>query len=130
VRPLRREEPDEDLLDFYERLLATVRDPLFREGEMLSLGGQHGAVLWARRYGGRIAIGAADVSRAPSASSPAIHLSAAFLGIGAGGSSVRAKDLWTGKPVVLDVSGDHLLLAPGAVDSYSENGAFLIELSA
>ncbi|HZF53229.1 MAG TPA: alpha-amylase family glycosyl hydrolase [Polyangiaceae bacterium] len=129
VRPLRREEPDEDLLDFYERLLATVRDPLFREGEMLSLGGQHGAVLWARRYGGRIAIGAADVSRAPSASSPAIHLSAAFLGIGAGGSSVRAKDLWTGKPVVIDVSGDRLLLAPGAVDSYSENGAFLIELS-
>jgi glycosidase len=129
VRPARREEPDAALLAFYQRLLARARDPLFRNGEMLGLGEQHGAVLWARRLGNRIALAAANVSHAPSGMSPAIAVSASLLGVGAGGSPVRAKDLWTGEPVSLNVSGDHLLMAPGAVGSYSENGAFLIELS-
>jgi glycosidase len=130
VRPLRREEPDAALMAFYQRLLARVRDPLFRDGEMLGLGEQHGAVLWARRLGARIALGAANVTHAPSSVSPAITFSASFLGIGAGGLPLRAKDLFTGEPVSLDVSGDLLGLAEGAVASYSENGAFLIELSA
>lgn len=134
VRPLRSEAPDRGLMAFYERLLARVRDPLFREGQMLGLGEQQGAALWARRLGGRIAIGAADVSRAPAALSPAIALPAARLGLALGeGASgalrVRAKDLLTGEPVIVDVAGGDLQIARGAVGSYSENGAFLIELS-
>lgn len=127
-RPLRREVPNAALMAFYQRLLAKIRDPLFRDGEMLALGEQHGAVLWARRLGARIALGAATVGHVPSGLSPAITVSASLLGIG--GESIRATDLWTGEPVFFDVSGDDLLFARGAVDSYSENGAFLIEFSA
>lgn len=128
VRPLRHEKPDTALMAFYQKLLARVRDPLFRDGEMLFLGEQHGSVLWARRLGARIAIGAANVRHAPSGMSPAVEISASLLGIR--GDSIRAKDLFAGEPVFLDVSGDRILLARGAVGSYSENGGFLIELSA
>ena len=102
-----------------------------RAGSLRALGEQHGAVLWARRYGNRIALVAASVSHAPSGLSPAIEVPASLLGLAPKepGGEIRAKDLWTGEPVFAQVSGGELVLARGAVDSYSENGAFLIELS-
>jgi glycosidase len=130
VRPLRREEPDAALMAFYQRLLATVRDPLFRDGEMLSLGEQHGEVLWARRLGARIALGAADVTHAPSSRSPAITVSASLLGISAGGIRFGRRISSRASRSFLTSPGDHLVVRRGAVASYSENGAFLIELSA
>jgi glycosidase len=129
IRPRRHERPDYRLLTFYERLIARVRDPLFRVGEMVPLGEQAGAVVWARRYGARVGVGVADVSRAPSAESPAIEIAAASLGV-AEGARLRAQDLWTGEAVKIELTVDgRLLLAPGAVPSYRDNGAFVIELA-
>jgi glycosidase len=130
LRPLKRERPDYRLLTFYERLLARVKDPLFRDGEMEVLGEQGGAILWCRRLGGRVVIAAADPSRAPSAESPAIAIDTARLGA-AIGAEAKALDLWTGETISIEVSaaqGSTLRLAAGAVTSYRENGAFLIEL--
>jgi hypothetical protein len=51
-----------------------------------------------------------------------------WLGI-APGTPVRCTDLWTGAPIVTIPSPIELRLAEGAVASWAENHAFLIELS-
>jgi hypothetical protein len=128
-RPLLTEEADAVLGRFYATLLARIKDPLFREGALVPLGVQHGVVLFARRLGDRRALVAVDPQGAKHARSPALEFSGAWLSIREG-AVVRGRDLWTGADVHVTAGPDGLRLAEGAVASWGDNHAFLLELSA
>ena len=82
--PLQREQPDPALGRFYAELLACVRDPLFREGEMELLGVQEGVILFLRRLGGRVALVGGSAGYDDRAESPALSLPLARLAAAGG----------------------------------------------
>lgn len=138
LRPLKPEAPDEGLVHFYTRLLARIKDPLFREGSMSVLCAQEGAVVLLRRRESRLALVAVDPARgvgqgrgaspALTRESPAIELPLESLGL-PHGARLRGVDLWSGDALPgVDVSGNHIRIPAGAIPSWHENGGFLIEL--
>jgi hypothetical protein len=62
------------------------------------------------------------------ATSPALSIPLERLGLQPG-SAVRAADLWTGAAIAVTASATALDLAEGAVASWVENHAFLLELA-
>lgn len=128
VRPLQRESPDYQLEQFYKRLLAIVRDNIFRVGEMLVLSPQSGIVLIRRRYEGRTVLIGVDTSVAPGSVNPAIEISRDNLGLLSNGHPY-AIDLWNSKPVDLNHNGNNLIVPVGTLKSWCELGAFLLEIS-
>lgn len=128
LRPLTQETPEPELQMFYLRLLSCIKDPVFREGEKVALGVQHDVILVLRRHEGRLALIGADPTGARRGVSPPVELALDQLGLPAG-TALHGADLWTGKAVEIGGGTDTLRLAEGAVPSWSENQAFLIELS-
>jgi hypothetical protein len=127
LRPLLQETPDKGLQIFYLRLLACIKDPIFREGEMVALGVQGDVVLVLRRHEGRVALIGADPTGARRAASPPIDLPLDRIGL-APGAALRGVDLWAGTSIQVGGGADRLWLAEGAVPSWSENQGFMIEL--
>ena len=126
--PLRRETPNVALQAFYTRLLGLVRRPIFREGELMILGAEEDVVLALRRRGEERVLVGADPGGHRHPTSPAIEIPLVWLGI-APGTAIRCTDLWTEKTIATIPSPIELRLAEGAVASWAENHAFLIELS-
>src|SRR5262249_32310219 len=106
-----------------------MRDPIFRQGDLVSLGVQQGVILALRRLLGRVALIGADPSGRARAASPEISLSLDLLRL-PDGTALSPKDLWTGAGVGASGGTDHIRLAEGAVPSWADNQAFLIELLA
>jgi glycosidase len=126
--PLQHEAPDAALMAFYERLLGLVRRPIFRDAELMVLGAESDVVLALRRRGSeRVLIGSHPGGHL-HAKSPAIEIPLVWLGL-APGTEIRCTDLWTGARVELIPSAIELRFAEGAVASWAENHAFLIEIS-
>jgi glycosidase len=127
--PLQHENPDPALQAFYAKLLGIMRAPLFREGSMKALGEQHGAVLVLRRHEGRTALIASNATGDRRSASPPIELSAHDLGF-ADHARLHAVDLWMGAPIRIGDAPSKLSIAEGAVASFAETHALLLELSA
>lgn len=127
--PLQREQPDPALGRFYAELLACVRDPLFREGEMELLGVQEGVILFLRRLGGRVALVGGSAGYDDRAESPALSLPLARLAA-AGGEGLGLRDCLGGALIPLVHQGERILLAAGAIASWPGRRAFALELSA
>ncbi len=126
--PLSKEAPDAALRAFYERLLAIVRRPVFRDGELAVLGAESDVVLALRRRGDeRVLVGANPCGHRPE-KSPALTIPLEKLGQKAG-AALRAVDLWTGEAIPVTASATALDFAEGAVASWALNHAFLIELT-
>jgi glycosidase len=126
--PLVKEAPDTALRGFYERLLAIVRRPVFRDGELAVLGAEGEVILALRRRGDeRVLIGANPCGHRPE-KSPALTIPLEQLGQKAG-EALRAVDLWTGAAIPVTTSASAIDFAEGAVASWTENHAFLIELT-
>jgi hypothetical protein len=128
IHPLTREAPDPGSQAFYARLLACIKAPIFREGEMVALGVQHGVLLLVRRHEGRTILVGADPTGRRRDASPPIELSLDRLGL-ARGAHLRGEDLWTGVPIDTGAGTDYLTLAEGAIPSWPDNQGFLLELS-
>ncbi|APR80524.1 Sucrose phosphorylase [Minicystis rosea] len=123
--PTRRETVDADLSRFHARLLAVVRDPVFRQGTLEVLGAQQGLVLLVRRHEGKVALVGAD-PRAERRESPPIEVLLERLGIAAG---ARVIDRWTGDPIDgVEIAEGRLRLRAGAVASFAEGHGFLLDL--
>jgi glycosidase len=126
--PLVHEVPDTALRRFYERLLALVRQPIFRAAELHVVGAEHHVVLVLRRRGEERVLVGADPGGHPHAQSPALTIPFDHLGL-APGAAIRAIDLWTDQPIATTASPTELTFAAGAIASWAENHGFLIELS-
>ena len=126
--PLQSETPDESLRAFYERLLSIVRRPVFRDGELAVVGAEGEVILALRRRGDERVLVGANPCGHRHATSPALSIPLDRLGLRPG-SPIRAADLWTGEAIALTVSASAIELAEGAVASWVENHAFLIELT-
>jgi glycosidase len=128
IRPLTVEKEDEDLQRFYKQLLACVKDPLFRNNDMLPLGVQDGSVLLCRRHEGRLALVCVNTTGSQNDTSPAVELPLDRLGL-EHGSKIRTVDLFSGKTVKnANVESDNYRLSLGAVANWKENGFFFLEL--
>ncbi len=127
--PLLEEAPDEDLARFYERLLACVKDPLYRLGRLDVVGVEHGLLLWLRQHEGRLALIGADLSASRS-ESPAIELPLHRLGLSTGAPLV-ARDRWLDVPIDVRAGlAESLLRLPrGAFAAFGDAHGFLLELS-
>ncbi|MFS8068956.1 MAG: hypothetical protein ACMG6S_21555, partial [Byssovorax sp.] len=126
--PLVNETPDAALHSFYVRLLSLVRRPVFRDGELAVLGAEGEVLLALRRRGDERVLVGANPGGHRHATSPALTIPLVSLGLQPG-SPIRAADLWTGEAIPLTASPTTLLLDEGAVASWVENHAFLIELT-
>lgn len=129
VRPLKQETSNESLQKFYQQLLYCVKDPVLRNGEMLTLGMQSGVILIRRQYEGRTILVGADIfnspgsSGSPNISIPLMHLKLPF------NSKVRCLDHWTGQTLQLAKNENgNLLLPPASIASWPETGGFLLEI--
>ena len=125
--PLLHEARDAALQGFYERLLALIRQPIFRAAELTVVGSEHHVVLALRRRGEERVLVGADPGGHCHAQSPALTIPLDRLGI-ASGAAIRAIDLWTGEAITATASLTELSFAAGAIASWAENHAFLIEL--
>ena len=125
--PLLHEAPDAALLAFYARLLTLVRAPIFRAGELVVVGAESDVVLALRRRGEERVLVGADPGGRCHAESPALAIPFERLGLAAG-TAIRATDLWTGQAVATTASRSELHFAAGAIASWAENHAFLIDL--
>lgn len=133
VKPLKNEEPDEQLLAFYARLLSIVKQPIFRQGDAKVLPPQAGLVLVERSLDGRFVIAGADTRWARGAratSSPALVVPIPPAGARSGSGRPRVcVDLWTGETLSgASLDGGELRLTPGAVASFEETGGLLLEI--
>ena len=126
--PLVNETPDAALHRFYVRLLSLVRRPVFRDGELAIVGAESEVILALRRRGDERVLVGANPCGHRQATSPALTIPLDLLGLEPG-SPIRATDLWTGAAIPLTASPTALLLAEGAVASWTENHAFLLELT-
>lgn len=126
--PLRDETKDAELQRFYERLLALVRRPIFRDAALTILGAQHDVLLALRRRGEERVLVGAEPGGHRHAQSPALAIPRDRLGF-APGAAIRAIDLWTGQAIAATASLTELRFAEGALASWAENHAFLIELT-
>lgn len=126
--PLLREVPNAALRAFYERLLGLVRRPIFRDAELTILGAEADVVLALRRRGEERVLVGADPGGHRHVQSPPFAISLDSVGL-APTATVRAKDLWTGAAVATTSVSGMLVLAEGAVPSWPENHAFLLDLS-
>jgi hypothetical protein len=126
--PLLKETPDEALRLFYQRLLAIVRAPVFRDGELHVIGTDKDVILAIRRRGAeRVLVGANPCGhRHPT--SPSLELSFERLGIPLG-ATITCTDLFTGEVLETLPAASALHLEEGAVASWEENQAFLIAIS-
>jgi glycosidase len=130
VKPLKQETKDEVLQKFYQQLLYIVKDPIFRNGEMLTLGMQSGVILVRRQYEGRTILVGADIFNAPSGGSPAISIPLMHLKYSPD-TKIRILDHWTGQTVeLIKNENGNLLLLPAAIASWPETGGFLLEIFA
>jgi glycosidase len=129
IQPLTIEQPDKNLQKFYKQLLEVVKDPLFRSGEMKTLGVRDGAVLFCRRHEGRVALIAVNTTGRHGDTSPAIGLPFDSLGLESVGG-LRCTDLFSGK-VINNASfeSDRFMLGPGAIENWKDDAALLLLLS-
>lgn len=130
LRPLEHEVPDARERVFHERLIACVKQPIFREGALASLGVQRGVLLVLRRHEDRVVLVGADPGGHQRAASPELVLTREHLGLLGVPleAALRAVDLWACAPVEVTRGADHLRLGEGAIPSYGENQAFMLEL--
>jgi glycosidase len=126
--PREVEVPDEDLERFYARLLACVKDPLYREGRLEVVGVEQGLLLFLRRHEGRLALVGAELT-AVRGESPPLELSLHRLGLSSG-ARVTVRDRWLDVPV--DVSAGLaegvLRLPAGALAGFGDVHGFLLEI--
>ncbi len=129
IRPLKQEASDEKLQKFYEQLLYCIKDSVFRQGEMLTLGMQSGVILVRRQHEGRTILVGADIFNAPGASgSPNLSIPLMHLKLPVS-SKIRCLDHWTGQIVELARSEKgNFVLPPAAIASWPETGGFLLEI--
>ncbi len=126
--PLTREAPDESLERFYAELLACVRDPLLRDGDMELLGVEEGVILILRRHAGRIALIGASPGHDDRGRSPALTLPAARVAAPAD-EGLRWLDLLDAATIPWDLRGDRVHIAEGAIGCWSERRGFVLELT-
>ncbi|MEW6736042.1 MAG: alpha-amylase family glycosyl hydrolase [Acidobacteriota bacterium] len=129
IRPLREEQADKTLQKFYTKLLECVKTPLFREGEMLTLGVQMDTVLIRRHYQGETALVGIDTTGNHLVGERNFLLSYEQLGFPIG-TPLRCLDLWTGKELskVWQEQGD-FRFSPIKLLSWQENGAFMLHFA-
>ena len=127
--PLANEAPDEELAAFYARLLACVKEPIYREGRLDVIGVEDGLLLWARRHEGRVALVGANLP-GTRCESPALEIPLHRLGLPVGEHLV-ARDRWL--DVAVDVRaglGEGVLRLPaGAFPRFGELHGFVLELT-
>jgi glycosidase len=131
IKPLTQETPDLQLEKFYQQLLYCVKDPIFRVGEMITLGAQAEVILVRRRHEGRTILVGADITKAPGSSgSPALTIPLMHLKLSPS-SQIRCLDHWTGQTVELVRNENgNLYIPPAAIASWPETGGFLLEIFA
>lgn len=129
LHPLHKEVADENLAKVYQHLLSIIRDPLFRQGEMLTLGLQQGVILVRRRYEGRTILIGADIVNAPQNGSKVIlDIATSSLALPAE-KSLKCLDLWSGERITeISCDNGHLNIPLASLPSWGQTAAFLIEL--
>lgn len=122
IKPLQNEIPDRDLKKFYERLLSIAKDPIFRQGDMYTIGSFEGIVLFCRQFLDRLVL--VGVRLYADDYSPELYLPTNLLRkVG------KFLDLWSQKEVVFSLQQEEtLVLKTAEINSWNECSAFILEV--
>ena len=128
LHPLDIEVADKKLQTVYQQLLSIIREPIFRQGEMLTLDLQQGIILVRRCYEGRTILIGADIVNAPHNSSIVLAIPISSLALPAD-KSFTGLDLWSGEiATAISCNNGHLNIPLASLSSWGQVAAFLIEL--